>query len=263
MAELNTHQPAAPESQAHIEAMIAKADGLTPPASQADPNRPAWLPEKFSSAEDMAKAYAELEKQFSARAPQQPATPPATEPAPTTDPAPAAEAAQAAEKAGLDLAAVEAEFQKDGKLSDATYEALAKAGFDKARVDTYIAGQQAIAAQLQSSIENHVGGADKLNSMLEWAGKGGLTQAEIDAFNTQVDKADEAGIKLAMDGLRAKYEAANGREPALLNGSVNAASGDVFRSTAEVTAAMKDARYAKDPAYRAEVEAKLARSSIF
>jgi hypothetical protein len=34
----------------------------TPPA--ADPNRPAYLPEKFKTAEDLAKAYVELEKKL-------------------------------------------------------------------------------------------------------------------------------------------------------------------------------------------------------
>ena len=51
-------------------------DGLEPTASTAstaesttsqpqDGERPSWLPEKFTSGEDLAKAYSELEKQFS------------------------------------------------------------------------------------------------------------------------------------------------------------------------------------------------------
>jgi hypothetical protein len=39
------------------------------------------------------------------------------------------------------------------------------------------------------------------------------------------------------------------------------AQGDVFRSNAELTTAMKDPRYATDPAYRNDV-AKLGRSNI-
>ncbi|CLP71539.1 Uncharacterised protein [Mycobacterium tuberculosis] len=67
---------------------------------------------------------------------------------------------------------------------------------------------------------------------------------------------------MAILGLKARYDAANGSEPTLLGGNAKA-SEDVFRSTAELTAAMKDPRYKKDPAYREDVKQKLARSNIY
>ena len=69
--------------------------------------------------------------------------------------------------------------------------------------------------------------------------------------------------RLAAQGLHARYVAANGAEPALVTGATAGQSGDVFSSTAQLVEAMRDPRYAADPAYRATVEAKLARSSIF
>jgi alkanesulfonate monooxygenase SsuD/methylene tetrahydromethanopterin reductase-like flavin-dependent oxidoreductase (luciferase family) len=56
---VNTYQEEPAESQEHIDAMLAKVEG-----SQQDPERPEWLPEKFNSVEDMAKAYSALESKL-------------------------------------------------------------------------------------------------------------------------------------------------------------------------------------------------------
>ena len=56
---INTYQEEPAESQEHIDAMLAKVEG-----SQQDPERPEWLPEKFNSVEDMAKAYSALESKL-------------------------------------------------------------------------------------------------------------------------------------------------------------------------------------------------------
>ena len=48
----------------------------------------------------------------------------------------------------------------------------------------------------------------------------------------------------------------------MFEGSVNNTNTDTFGSVAQVTDAMNDPRYSKDPAYRKEVEDKLARSSV-
>jgi hypothetical protein len=238
------------------------APEVAPAATDA---KPTWLGD-FADGEALRKSYDELRakmsregaKEGAAEAEAAKATEAEGEAAKATE----AEATKAAEAAGLDMSTIEAEFLENGSLSDATYDALAKAGFDRARVDSYIAGQVALNEQMQSRIEQHVGGAEKLTAALEWAATG-LTEAEINAFNKTIEGSDEAGIKLAMDGLMAKYTKTNGSEPNLLDGGVTGPSGSVFRSTAELTAAMRDPRYAKDPAYREEVTQKLNRSTIF
>ena len=48
----------------------------------------------------------------------------------------------------------------------------------------------------------------------------------------------------------------------MLSGKAAASSGDVFRSQAEVVAAMSDARYDNDPAYRQDIYEKLERSDL-
>ena len=253
---------AAPEDhdQKMIDA-VDKANSITPPeGTEGTPpeDRPEWLPEKFKSPEDMAKAYAALESKLGG---QKPTDPPAADPEVPPTPAPA-DAEAALDEKGLDLKDFSAEFSQKGELSAESYEKLQKAGFDKGLVDQYIAGQQAIAAQYESTIKAEVGGPEKFSAMTEWA-KVNLSPAEIETFNTQVSSGNVDQAKLAVLGLGAKYEKAVGSDPQrLLGGQGDGAGADVFESMAQVTEAMRDPRYKNDPAYRSKVQSKLGRSNV-
>ena len=96
---------------------------------------------------------------------------------------------------------------------------------------------------------------------MQWAA-GNLDQADVDAFDSIVDKGDARAIRLAVAGLKAQYEAMNGFEGEMVSGKAPRQVNDVFRSQAEVVAAMQDPRYDKDPAYRNDVFQKLERSNI-
>lgn len=246
-------QPAATDTSAHDAAMIQKADAaMAPPATPAAPatDRPTWLPEKFKSAEDLAKAYSELEQKLGTQ------TPPAAKT--DTQPTPANAPQQGSEK--IDFNAIEQELvSNDGKLSDATISKLEKAGFDKAQVDQWIAGQQALADQLAQQAFSVAGGKEQYQAMLNWA-KANLRADEVDAFNAATMATPEA-LMLAVHGLHARYVAANGTNPELTKpNTVNGPAVSSFESWAQVTEAMQDPRYARDPAYRADVERKLAQS---
>ena len=200
----------------------------------------------------MAAAYAALETKLGGQTPpatETPATPPKTETPPQTPPA------------NVDMAKLSEEFEANGKLSDATYDALKAKGFDKGVVSNYIAGQQARAEQIRTDVFKTVGGEDKYTEMVTWA-KGALTPAEANAYDEAVNSGDMAKINLAVSGLFGKYTNANGREPSLVGGTRGASGPAPFESVAQLTAAMRDSRYAKDPAYRKEVENRLAASSI-
>jgi len=69
-------------------------------------------------------------------------------------------------------------------------------------------------------------------------------------------------VKLAVSGLQSKYQSAEGSDPALIAGQSAPSSGGNYGSWAEVTTAMRDPRYARDPAYRQSVADKLGRSNI-
>ena len=68
-------------------------------------------------------------------------------------------------------------------------------------------------------------------------------------------------INIAVAGLKAQYEAANGFEGKMYTGKPPKSSGEVFRSQAELVRAMSDPRYDSDPAYRQDVIEKLDRSN--
>jgi len=84
----------------------------------------------------------------------------------------------------------------------------------------------------------------------------------VNAYNTVVNSGDPNAIQLALAGLRAAYDEANGVDGEMLTGKAAVTQQDVFRSQAEVVQAMSDPRYDRDPAYRADVFAKLERSEI-
>ena len=70
-------------------------------------------------------------------------------------------------------------------------------------------------------------------------------------------------VRLAVDGLQARYMAATDQEPRLIGGrSSRGSSNDVFESNAQLVEAMNDPRYSRDSAYRKKVADKLGRSNI-
>lgn len=253
----------APEG--HDQKMIDAVDKAgQPPVSEVTANaedRPQWLPEKFKSPEDMAKAYEELEKKLGQPKQEAPQANPEATPENPSEATPA-DAEKALESKGLNLQDFNAEFAKNGSLSEESYKKLQEAGYDKNLVDQFIEGQKARAVQFESAIKTEVGGDERYSDIVTWA-RGNLSPAEIDAYNSAVSSGNPEQAKLAAMGLAAKYEKAVGSEPQrMLGGQKAAADGDVFESMAQVTAAMKDPRYKDDPAYRAKVQAKLGRSNV-
>lgn len=242
----------------HNQKMIDKADGINSPESgdnlQQPEDRPAWLPEKFKSPEDMAKAYASLESKLGSQSNPAPVVPAAT-------PVETQQADAALSQQGLDMSSFTNEFDTTGALSEASYAKLASAGFDKNIVDNYIEGQRARASMYEVSLKESVGGVQAYSDMVEWA-KASMTGPEIDAFNMSISSTNSEAAKLAVAGLKSRYEAANGREPRLLQGNSSGGQGDSFQSRAEMTTAMKDPRYKTDTAYRQSVINRLSRSNV-
>ena len=226
-------------------------------------SKPEGLPEKFNSVDELVKSYSELEKKLGEQS--QP-----TEK--SVDPVSKAElkgqpksdldiATKAVDSAGLNMETLSEEFAKDGKLADGSYSSLEKAGIPKEYVDRFIAGQQAIADQQSATVKNLVGGTESYDSMSDWAGNN-LSETEKQAYNTAVNSKDLEAVKLAVVGLKARYAQATGSEPTLVEGKASPSAEQGFASWAQVTQAMSDPRYAKDPAYQAEVKSKLANSKI-
>lgn len=229
----------------------------TAPAVAAPPaaERPAWLPEKFKTPEDLSKAYASLESKLGGK--QEAAAPPAE----AVPPVPAPDS-QAAVDATEKLKPFTEELTKEGKLSDDSYTKLNEMGYPRQMVDAYIAGQQAVSSNATSSLKAEIGGEESFNAMSDWAGNN-LSDNELNAYNSLVQSGNQEQVRVAMKGLHARYIASVGTPPKLLHGSSSAASTTApFRSNAELVAAMRDSRYATDEAYRKDVVNRMSVSTI-
>jgi hypothetical protein len=277
MTAPTTPQAPAPGTPEYDAAMAAKFTGTVttageqPPAAApaaapaADPARPAWLPEKFKTVEDFARSYAELEKKLGGQPPASPEGQPAGQP-PATQPGPKdglkvteGEAKAAVQAAGIDYDALTQEFNETGALKPETFAALESKGIPKPMVEAFIAGQQALVAQFESSVHESVGGKESFGKIQAWANQN-LSPAEKASLNAAIDTGNLEATKLAYAGVKARFDAAYGSPGQQITGQP-AASLDVYESHAQMTADIKNPLYAKDPAYRAKVEAKIGRSN--
>ena len=228
-----------------------------PVEQSVETSKPEGLPEKFNSVEDLAKSYSELEKKLGESKPEE--TPEPKQDEPKTEDLEIAN--KAAESAGLNVQDLQAEFDNSGELKAESYEALDKAGIPKEYVDQFIAGQLAMRENLVSDVKGVAGGEDSYGEMMEWASNN-LSESEKNAYNNAVNNTDVEAIKLAVVGLKARYESANGIEPTLTKGKASPSTEGGFRSWAEVTEAMADARYQKDIAYQDDVKRKIQNSNL-
>ena len=161
-------------------------------------------------------------------------------------------------------------YANDGQLSEETIAKFSEMS-SQDLVNAYLeiqannpqAPQQAVEmseAQV-NSVQNAAGGEANYNRVIDWAADN-LTDGAIDAFDSVVDSGNPMAINIAFQGLQAEYNEANGYEGRMLQGKPASSSGDVYRSQAELVAAMGDPRYDTDPAYRADVVEKLNNSDL-
>ena len=112
-----------------------------------------------------------------------------------------------------------------------------------------------------NTVYNSAGGEKAYEAMCNWA-TDNLAEKKLDAFNSIINNGDATAIQIAVAGLKSEYDNAEGYEGRMLTGKAAASSRDVFRSQAEVVAAMNDIKYDRDPAYRQDVYDKLERSNL-
>ena len=147
------------------------------------------------------------------------------------------------------------------------YGELEGSGLPRQTIDAYLDGIRAEAGYTSTdltnrqidTVRNSVGGEAEYNKIVNWAGQN-LSKDEIQSFDELIGTGNVGAIKLAVSGLKAQYEEANGYEGRMLTGKPPKASSDAFRSQQELVAAMSDPRYDEDPAYRQDIIEKLDRS---
>ena len=259
MAEILSYDPAGdPEVVSAMEADQAESLAIGEEMiNQAN----ARLAGKYKDAQELEKAYIELEKKLGSRDGQEETSESETED--QQEPSEYSSQIEAISRAAE-------EFNSKGELSSETLAEFEKMS-SKELIQAYFEYEKGLpamdapqAAELTqadiNTIQNSVGGEAAYQQLVGWAAQN-FSEAEIQAFDNVVDSGNVAAINLALAGLQARYTDANGYEGKMIQGKA-AAPVDTFKSQAEVVRAMSDPRYDKDPGYRDEIMQKLARSDL-
>ena len=220
---------------------------------------------KYKSAEDLEKAYIELQKKLGSNG---------EEVEEDTEQASAEEESTEtplSDGASLIASANDEYYKNDGKLSEETLEKFSSMS-SKDLVAAYLEVQNTPEFQPQgedvadlsdsdvNQLKNQVGGDAAYTDLMKWASTN-LDKKSQDAFDSIVNTGSVEAIKIAVAGLKTEYDAANGVDGTMVQGKAPKTGGDVFRSQAELVRAMSDPRYDSDPAYRQDIIEKLDRSN--
>ncbi len=236
------------EAPAYQQEQVEQVESQAPPEAQEQmgEERPSWLPEKFESPEALAYAYDQLQREFS-QSRQQPQE---TEEEPEVS-------SQFSEEVFMRLSD---EFDATGDVSEDSRERLAQSGIPRVMIDNYVESQKIIAEQEVQATFEAVGGEENYNAMLQWASNN-LPDTEIDAFNEMIN-GDAGVMQTAVNGMYARFVQSQGAP--LLQGETGNTipNSGAFQSRAQVTEAMSDPRYKRDPAYRQQVYNRLQNSNV-
>lgn len=216
---------------------------------------------KFKSAEDLEKAYKELESKLGQK--EEETSEDVSEasdsdvPEPET---PASEAAQFIQEASEEY------FSNSNQLKPETVQKLKEMPSEQL-IDAYLELQKNASiqpSQLSDSDANailaSVGGESAYNETLAWAADN-LKPDEVAAFDNVINSGNKDAIFFAVQSLNQRYQDAVGFEGKQVSGkSVKNAAVKGFRSQAELARAISDPRYRTDPAYRLDIQERLAAS---
>lgn len=242
---------------------------------------------KFDSQEDLIKSYKELENKLTAKDSEEEAA--TEEEAPTeeegwdqyynedgtvdfgkTKEVYGEKLGELFEENNVDPFKISKHFhENNGSITDEMYAELESTGLPRSLIDSYLTGRSTEnnytnnAADPYDEIVGIAGGESQYKEMLLWMDKT-LPTEEKQSYDKVVDGEGSTvtQVSLAVQNMYNKYKASKGIEPQLMTGkSSNTPSTNVFRSNAEVVAAMRDPRYKVDKAFQDEVHRKLAQSN--
>ena len=220
---------------------------------------------KYKSAQELEKAYKELESKLGQ------AQPEPTETTEQAEPESEPEPVSLSDKASIITAASDEYYKNDGKLSPETISKF-KGMSSEDLVNAYLEVTKSpdwsakppeqvsdITDEQINEVKNAAGGDQQYTDMIKWAGKN-LDEKSIAAFDDIVASGSLDAIRFAVTGLKTQYLNAVGYDGKMVQGKPPQTNTDVFRSQAELVQAMNDKRYDRDPAYRQDVIQKLERS---
>lgn len=225
---------------------------------------------KFKSQEELLKAYKELESKLGKKgqdddedASEEPteATQGDSDQAEEVEEQPVSEAVDYMSQLGE-------EYAKTGTISDEAIERLSQMD-QKELIQSYLQYYQKSAAQSQqvqlqaeqiNAIKESVGGDAAYGEMMTWAAQN-LSPEEINDYNTVTGSSNPVAIRFAVQALQARYQRDEGYEAPLVTGKKADTGLKPYRSQAELARDIANPLYHADPAFRADVEERLARST--
>ena len=229
---------------------------------------------KFKTVEDMVKSYKELEGKLGdiERTKEEPEAVEETEQNQEEQPSLNAEEfygeglASVLEEVGIDVEDITQRFSDTGEINEDDYSKLGEAGFSKQVIDTYLQGLRGASANAEdisnaaaTEIKNSIGGDEAYEQLVQWSSKN-LPEETLKSFDELLNTATVPVIKMAVAGLKAQMDQAQGYEPDLIGGRSPRSDNNPFQTPAEITAAMSDPRYGKDAAYTQSVYARIGSS---
>ena len=255
---------------------VTEGDALTPDEQSSlevgealEAEQDQLLAGKYRDAQELEKAYIELQKKLGSDGQEE--TPKAETESESEEvlPEEPEESPKEYSPAAELITSASEEYNNAGELTPETLQKFSSLS-SKELVEAYMEVQASmpdtptestsdIAASTVNEVKNFAGGEQAYQQMVDWAGSN-LSDEAIAAFDNIVGTGNVDAIKLAVNGLKSQYQEANGYEGRMLQGKSPATTKDVYRSQAELVAAMSDRRYDNDPAYRQDVIEKLSRS---
>ena len=241
---------------------------------------------KYKNAEELEKAYLELQKKQGETSTEEAQPETTTEEPPqyyTEDGSVNYDTAKEVygeklsdifQNSEIDPFAMNEHFAKnEGSLTEEMYQQLETAGLTRGLVDSYLEGvrqktgiqPQAEAATLSDAeiaeVHGIAGGKDGYEQLMTWASDN-MSDADAKSFDEVIETGNKAAVTFAVKALMGQYEDAVGRDSNLVQGKASDNTGDVYRSMAEVVRDMNNPEYDRDPAVRADVQRKLERSNL-
>ena len=155
-------------------------------------------------------------------------------------------------------------FKEKGELTPDVIEDLSKMDSKelvKAYMDFYSKNQQqSLQQSAVSEIHNIAGGEQGYNDLMQWASTN-LPEQDVMEFNKVAESNNAVAIKFAVEALNNRYKNSEGYEGQLITGKSPTNDGlKPYQSHAELVRDIGNPLYNSDPAFRQDVEARLARS---
>jgi len=258
MSETLSYQPEV-QTETNLDQLTPEEQDSMKVGEALEQQQETLLAGKYKNAEELEKAYVELQKKLGDDK--------ETEQASAEDKA--EDKPQFSDGANLINSASEEYYANGNKLSDETmakFSSMSTQDLIKAYMEVQATQPQQAAPPAEitqdqiNQIKNSAGGEKAYANIVNWA-KSNLPKSSIDAFDEVVNTGSIEAIQLAVAGLKTEYNT-NGVEGRMVTGKTAPDKGDVFRSQAELVRAMSDPRYDNDPAYRQDVVEKLDRSNL-